>query len=274
MNAITPLAFLVWCVLVCGAALGQSTRQTDPTGTVIVFAATSTTEAMNAIRSEFGRLHPAVTVRTSYAASSALARQIEAGAGADVFLSASTQWTDYLKTKQLVTRSRDLLGNRLVVIVPADSKIKIDRASDLAQKSIRRIALADPQAVPAGVYAREALEKMKLWESLRSKVAGAADVRQALKFVETGAAEAGIVYATDAAEEEGVRVALTLDASLSDPIRYPAVLLARARRNTAAVAFYEFLASKPAAVVFARHGFVVLDNRDEAKPQEATPCGR
>ncbi|MEX0978922.1 MAG: molybdate ABC transporter substrate-binding protein [Pirellulales bacterium] len=241
---------------------------------MLVFAAASTTEAMDAIRAGFVRLHPAVTVRTSYAASSALARQIEAGASADVFLSASTQWTDYLKMKQLVTRSRDLLGNRLVVIVPADSKIKIDRAADLAQKGIRRIALADPQAVPAGVYAREALEKLKLWEALRSKVAGAADVRQALKFVETGAAEAGIVYATDAAEEKGVRMALALDPKLSEPIRYPAVLFARARNNAAAVAFYEFLASKSAAAVFVRHGFVVLDNRDESEPQEATPCGR
>jgi molybdate transport system substrate-binding protein len=229
---------------------------------------------MDAIRSEFERLHPAVTLRTSYAASSALARQIEAGAGADVFLSASTQWTDYLKMKRLIAQSRNLLGNRLVVVVPADSRIKIDRASDLVNKGIRRIALADPQAVPAGVYAREALEKLKLWESLRSKVAGAADVRQALKFVETGAADAGIVYATDAAAEKGVRVALALDPKLSAPIRYPAALLARAKNNVAAVQFYEFLASPAAAAVFARHGFIVLNNRDEAKPQEATPCGR
>jgi molybdate transport system substrate-binding protein len=148
------LTFLACCVLACGVAIGQATKQTEPEGTVLVFAAASTTEAMDAIRSEFGRLHPAVTVRTSYAACSALARQIEAGAGTDVFLSASAQWTDYLKMKQLVARSRDLLGNRLVVIVPEDSKTKIDRASDLAQKSIRRIALADPQAIPAGVYAR------------------------------------------------------------------------------------------------------------------------
>jgi molybdate transport system substrate-binding protein len=274
MNPKAFLAILACQVLPCSAALGQAIKHNELRGQVLLFAAASTTEAMDEIRAEFERLHPAVTVRTSYAASSALARQIEAGARADVFLSANTQWIDFLKMKRLVARSRSLLGNRLVIIIPADSPFKIDTPSDLAQKSIRRIALADPQAVPAGIYARQALEKLKLWESLRPKVAGAADVRQALKFVETGAAEAGIVYATDAAAEQGVRIALTLDPELSEPIRYPVALLTRATNNAAAVTFYEFLASKTAATVFVRHGFVVPDDRKQAKPQEAIPCGR
>ncbi|MEX0676887.1 MAG: molybdate ABC transporter substrate-binding protein [Pirellulales bacterium] len=272
----TRRAFLVIVaasVLLCDPATARAAQKDKLVGKLLVLAAASTTDAVDVIRAEFARLHPEVTVRTSFAASSALARQIEAGARADVFLSASSEWADHLEKKKLVARRRDLLGNRLVVIVPVDAKIKIDMASDLVQKSVRRLAMADPQSVPAGIYARQALEKLQLWEKLRSKVAGAADVRQALKFVETGAADAGIVYATDAAADKRVRIALKLDPKLSEPIRYPLVLVQGAESNAAAVAFDEFLASPAAAAVFERFGFVALSKAGETKPREAIPCG-
>jgi len=230
----------------------------DPAGKLLLLAAASTAEAIDEIRAEFVRLHPSTTVRTSYGASSTLARQITAGAGADVFLSASTQWADFLSDKNLVERRRDLLGNELVIVVPVDSKIGVNDPVDLAQPKIRRLALADPKSVPAGIYAKQALVRLNLWKQIEAKVAGAADVRQALQFVETGAAEAGIVYATDAAASKAVRVAARIESKLSDPIRYPVVLLKHGADNPAAVAFYDFLGSPAAGAIFRRRGFAVL----------------
>jgi len=259
MSARQCLAFLISCAL--PAAAGAARAQDDhPAGRLLVLAAASTREAIDELRANFAGQHPEVTVRASFAASSTLAQQADAGAEADLFLSASSQWADFLEGKDLVALRSDLLSNELVVVVPADSKITIDGAARLADPRIRRLVLADPKAVPAGVYARQALEKLNLWEKLGSKVAGAADVRQALKFVETGAAEAGIVYRSDAQGDKKVRIALALDPKLSQPIRYPLVLLKRGADNKAAVAFYEFLRSPPAAAVFRRYGFIVLSS--------------
>ncbi len=235
-------------------------------GKLLVAAAASTTDAIERIRADFARLHPGVTVRVSYASSSTLAQQISAGAEVDLFLSASSEWANVLSDKQLVERRRDLLSNELVIVVPADSKLQVKSPADLVQAGIRRLALADPRSVPAGVYARQALEKLKLWSKVEAKVTGAADVRQALHFVDTGAAEAGIVYATDVKDDKAVRIAARIDAKLTDPIRYPLVLLKRGTDNRAAVAFYDYLASPPASAVFRELGFVVLPASEKDKP--------
>jgi molybdate transport system substrate-binding protein len=254
----------------CGGAVAGAPRSDELSGKVLVFAAASTTDALDEIRAEFERLHPAVKVRMSFAASSALAQQIRAGAPADVFLSASHQWADAVG--ELVARRRDLLGNTLVVVVPVKSSLRIERPEALAGAGVRRLAIADPRAVPAGIYARQALEKLGLWKTLQPRLAGGADVRQALKFVETGAADAGIVYSTDAATARKVRIAMSLDAGLTEPIRYPLVLLKQAEGNAAAAAFYEFLTLEPARAVFERHGFLVLGRVAEVR--EESPCGR
>ena len=155
-------------------------------GKVLLLAAASTTEAVDEVREAFVKLHPGVTVRTSFGGSSTLARQIEAGAEADLFLSANNQWVAYLAEKQLVARKHSLLGNRLVVVVAADSKLEIRKPDDLLQVGVRRLALADPKSVPAGIYARQSLEALGLWKELRGKVAAALDVRQALKVCRNG----------------------------------------------------------------------------------------
>ena len=226
-------------------------------GKLLLLAAASTTEAVDEVREAFVKLHPGVTIRTSFGGSSALARQIEAGAEADLFLSASNQWARYLAEKQLVARQRNLLGNRLVVVVAADSKLEIRKPADLLQAGVRRLALADPKSVPAGIYARQSLEALGLWEELQGKVAGAMDVRQALKFVDTGAAEAAIVYATDAAVSTNSRVALPLDPKLAEPVRYPLVLLKHGSERKVALALYDFFTSPAALAIFRRHGFLV-----------------
>ena len=235
-------------------------------GKVLLLAAASTTDAIDKVRAEFLKLHPQVTLRVSFGSSSALAKQIENGEAADLFLSASREWSDYLQKRKLVARSRDLLSNELVIVVPSDSKLSIARAEDLAQEKVGRLALADSSSVPAGIYARQALEKLKLWDKLKGKVVGAADVRQALLYVETSAAEAGIVYATDAAASKKVRVVGKIDPKLSDPIRYPLVLTPAGEKNPVAVACYEFLQSPAAAKVFRDLGFVVLEKDKAAGP--------
>jgi molybdate transport system substrate-binding protein len=254
--------------LIAGAGPLVAEDTTELSGKLLLLAAASTTEAVDEVREAFIKLHPDVTIRTSFGGSSALARQIEAGAEADLFLSASDQWARYLAEKQLIARQRNLLSNRLVVVVAADSKLAIRKPEDLLQAGVQRLALADPKSVPAGIYARQSLETLGLWKDLQDKVAGAMDVRQALKFVDTGAAEAAIVYATDAAVSKNSRVALLLDPKLADPVEYPLVLLKHGADRKAALALYDFFASPAALAIFRRHGFLVSE-RLESPPQPA-----
>jgi molybdate transport system permease protein len=255
MRAITVLACLI-SLSVLPADSAAKAQQRRLRQSVLILAAASTTDAIEEIAHQFEQAHPDVTIRTSFGASSTLAKQIASGAQADLFLSASTQWADVLQEKNLLARRHDLLGNRLVVVVPADSALKIAVPADLARAQVQRLALADPTAVPAGVYAREALERLGLWQQLESRVASGADVRQALDFVATGAADAGIVYASDIAAQEKVRIACELPAELSADIRYPLVLLKDA--NLAAEELYDYLLSAPAQRVFEHFGFSVL----------------
>jgi molybdate transport system substrate-binding protein len=278
------LGLIALSLLGTGCGPGDSaSRSSQP---VVVFAAASTTNALDEIREQFQQ-ETGLVVKASYAASSMLAQQIAHGAGADLFVSANVKWVDYLQGSEagqrrtglrgqpngksqipnpqspiphpnaLVAKRRDLLGNRLVIIVPADSQLHLQKPQDLLGKAVRRLAMADYAAVPAGIYAREALEKLGLWEQLKEKVVTAADVRYALSYVETGAAEAGLVYATDAAISDAVRVVAEIPAGLTEPICYPIVLLKQGLGKAGAESFYRYLLSPKAAEVFRRHGFVV-----------------
>jgi molybdate transport system substrate-binding protein len=176
-----------------------------------------------------------------------------------VFVSASAERMDEVQEAGLVRPADrvDLLSNRLVVVVPADAKTAVATAEDLAR--VRRLALGDPQAVPAGIYARQWLEKRGLWERVRDRVVPTLDVRAALAAVESGNADAGIVYRTDAAISKRVRVALEVPAGEAPRIVYPAALLAGARQP--ARAFFERLRSPAAREVFERLGFEFLPAR-------------
>ncbi len=226
-------------------------------GIVTVFAAASTTNALDEIKAAFTKSTGA-EVRTSYAASSVLAQQIENGADADLFISADAAWADHVEGKMPVAKRRNLLGNRLVIVVPSESKLRLAKPEDLVSDQVEHLALGDPDAVPAGKYARQALAKLGIWEKLKGKVASAEDVRHALTYVETGAAEAGIVYATDAAISKKVRVAVEIPADLTDPVRYPLVLFKRDAGSLSAEALYDYLGSPEASKVFEKYGFVVL----------------
>ena len=195
----------------------------------------------------------------SFAASSALARQVIAGAPADLFLSADEEWMDAVAKAGLLrpgTRTT-LLGNRLVLIARASSQVRLTpaRGFPLAKAlGTGRLALADPDAVPAGKYAKAALTALGVWGGVAAKVAPAENVRAAMALVERGAAPLGIVYATDARASKTVRIVGTFPAGSHPPIRYPVALL-KASRNKDAAGFRAFLLSKQGRTIFARHGF-------------------
>jgi molybdate transport system substrate-binding protein len=213
-----------------------------------VFAAASLKNALDEANAGFGE-----RVVVSYAASSALARQIEAGAPAAVYISADEDWMNYLERKGLVAGGtrRDLLGNRLVWIVPAGREPPKDPLRALGPRD--RLALADPAHVPAGKYARAALEHMGAWSSLAGRIAAAENVRAALALVARGECPLGIVYETDARDEPRVRIAGTIDASLHPRIVYPAAALRFA--PPLAAKYLDYLATPASMAVFARHGF-------------------
>lgn len=195
----------------------------------------------------------------SFAASSALARQLLAGAPADLFLSADEPWMDAVAKAGLLrpgTRTT-LLGNRLVLIAPVGSRVKLTpaRGFPLARSlGNGRLALADPDAVPAGKYAKAALISLGVWNGVAAKLAPAENVRAALALVERGAAPFGIVYATDARASRAVRVIGTFPATSHPPIRYPVAVL-KASRDKDAAGFRAFLLSKQGRAIFTRHGF-------------------
>ena len=239
----------------CPTAVAQDGSGVDKK-TIVVFAAASTTNALDEIKQQFAK-QAGITVQTSYAASGPLAQQIVNGADADIFISADTKWADYLTEKKLVAQKRDALGNRLVIVVPNDSKLEIKKPENLIAKSIEHIAIGEPDSVPAGKYAKQALTKLELWDKLKDKMAPAQDVRQALTFVETGAAEAGIVYATDAAISKKVRVAFEFPENLTGPIRYPIVLLTQGKGKPEAELFFRYLNSPEAVKIFKKYGFII-----------------
>jgi molybdate transport system substrate-binding protein len=234
---------------------------------IVVFAAASLKNALDAVaakwHAESGRI-----ATISYAASSSLAKQIENGAPADLFVSADLKWMDYLQQQQQIEpQSRvDLLGNSLVLIAPRDSalatKAPVTIAPGLPLTSMLgtdgRLAMADPGAVPAGLYGRAALTKLGIWPSVEHRIAAAENVRAALVLVARGEAPLGIVYKTDAAVEPGVRVVGTFPADSHPPITYPAALTVRARPGAADFAAY--LRGPAAAKVFEAQGFTVLAN--------------
>jgi molybdate transport system substrate-binding protein len=224
---------------------------------VTVFAAASTREALEAVARDF-EAETGTRVAIAPAASNVLAKQIEQGAPADLFLSADQEWADYLAKHGLVDRRRELLGNRLVVVTPADGTIALRRLTDLVQPGIRRLALAGEQ-VPAGRYARQALDKAGTWDDVKSRLLEGGDVRETLAYVQRGEAEAGIVYATDAkVAGERVRVAFVIPEDLHQPIRYPLVLVRRAGVHSAAERLYQYLGGEAAAATFRRQGFEVV----------------
>ena len=251
--------FLLLTTLLCATT---SHAQSSAAPQLTVFAAASLKDAMDEAGAAWQRRSGQV-VRTAYAGSSALARQIEQGAPADVFISADQDWMDWLQQRRLIdARSRhDLLGNTLVLVAPARSNaqpLRLSKGTDLRQLLGRngRIALALTSSVPAGKYAKAAFESLGMWTALQSRTAEADNVRAALLLVSRGEAPLGVVYASDAKADPGVRVLATFPAGTHPKIVYPVARIASSR-NPHAAAFVHWLQSADADAIFRKHGFSV-----------------
>ena len=259
------IAAIACCLIVsCGgdakapakAAPAASTDVAPEKGSaVLVSAATSTKELMEALAAEFSKTYQG-TIKVNPGPSSGLANQILAGAPADLFLSANREWAGKVSEAGLADRSVELLTNKLVLIVPQGNPAGVEKPADLLSEKVTKIALAG-EKVPAGIYADQALTKLELLEKLTAagKIARAQDVRGAVSFVARGEAEAGLVYSTDAAITPEVEVAHELDPALHDEIVYVLVLLKHGVKNTDATLFFEFLQADGANEIYAKAGF-------------------
>jgi molybdate transport system substrate-binding protein len=242
------------------AAPAAASKPAGAGASLLVYGAASLADALGEAARVFGE-RTGIDVKTSFASSSVLAKQIEAGAPADVFVSADPEWMDYLAQRGLIKAGsrHDLLGNRLVLIAPADSRVELrlrGGANLAAALGAGRLAAGDPDGVPAGRYARAALVKLGLWDQVSARLVRAENVRAALEYVARGEAPLGIVYRTDALADRRVRVVDTFPADSHAPIIYPVALTAHA--GPAAARFAAFLTSGPARQIFVRYGFEPL----------------
>lgn len=239
-------------VLLLGATVSGAAERS-----ITVFAAASMTDVLQEVGHAW-TTRSGIPVRFSFAGSSTLARQIEAGAPADAFVSADEEWMDYLAQRKLIAlpSRRDVAGNSLVLVAPADraKPLRLEAASLQEALGRRgRIATGDPDTVPAGRYARAALRALGLWDDMKGRLVPADSVRSALNFVARGEAALGIVYATDARGVKEVREVATFPASSHTAITYPAAAMPRA--DAAALDFLDFLRGEQARALFHRYGF-------------------
>ncbi|AJY77588.1 molybdenum ABC transporter substrate-binding protein [Paenibacillus beijingensis] len=237
---------------------GEGAADAGAAAELTVSAAASLTDALNEIKAAYEASHPDVKLVFNFGASGTLQKQISQGAPADLFLSASSKNMKSLVDEGLVDAAEqtNLLAGELVVVVPAEGS-GITKLEDLQNPAVSKVAVGIPESVPAGSYARDALTAANLWDKLQLKTVQAKDVRQVLSYVETGNADAGFVYRTDALATDKAKIAFAVAPSLYKPIVYPAGIVKATKNRDAAAAFYQYLQSEESLDVFRKYGFSV-----------------
>lgn len=272
------LCFLLAMMLVLAACGNQTETKTDASANnaagsdktasanatadkvgLTISAAASMTDALNEIKQAYETEHPNIELSFNFGGSGALQKQIEQGAPADLFLSAAVKNMKPLVEQKLIEEGKEktLLKNELVAIVPADTQASIAAMDDLNKAEVKKVAIGIPESVPAGNYAKEALTNSKLWEPLQPKMVQAKDVRQVLQYVETGNADAGFVYKTDALTSSKAKIAFTVDPASYSPVEYPIGIVKATKHAQEAEDFYNYLQSKASLDVFIKYGFSV-----------------
>jgi molybdate transport system substrate-binding protein len=223
-----------------------------------VAAAASLTDVMTELQSHYRQKHPEIKIYLNLASSGKLQTQIEQGAPADLFVSAAQKQMDALEKQALIKRETriNLLENQLVMIVPKDSKLPLKSFTDLGADTVKKVGIGAPESVPAGQYAKEVLSYLKIWDRIQGRIVLGANVRAVLTYVETGNVDAGIVYRTDAAVSDQVRIVAAAPKGSHEPIVYPAAVLAGAKQPQAAAEFLKYLDGKDAARIFEKYGFL------------------
>lgn len=242
----------------CGQRQNENSSSAK-TVELTISAAASMTDALTEIQTAYEDKHPNMKLNFNFGASGALQQQIEQGAPADLFLSAAVKSMATLNEAGLIDTSQQvqLLENEIVVVVPAKDAVAIENESDLTKNEVKIIAIGIPESVPAGAYAQEALMNLNLWESLQDKTVQAKDVRQVLQYVETGNADAGFVYKTDALISENVKVAFTVDSTTYKKVQYLLGIVKATKHQREAEEFYNYLQSQESIDIFVKYGFSV-----------------
>jgi molybdate transport system substrate-binding protein len=261
-----------WLILCTALSLmlgACSTLQTAPQPTeagttpqakqieLMVSAAASLTDALTELKTSYENEHPGTTLSFNFGSSGKLAQQIGQGAPSDVFLSASKKDMDGLEEKQLISKETrlDFAGNSLVLVTGSSSSVAISSFEQVNNPMLKHIAVGEPETVPAGRYAKEALGYLKMWEPLTGRLVYGSDVRQVLTFVESGNAEVGIVYASDAATSKKVKVLATAKPEWHKPIVYPGAVVADSEHPDAAKSFLTYLTSEKGKAILQKYGF-------------------
>lgn len=250
--------FFTFFLLLLGCENQQVQKQTDGKEIEItVSAAASLTDALQEIQDNYRAENPDVTIYFNFGGSGALQQQIERGAPVDLFISASKSYIEALAQEGMIAEDEQttLLTNELTVITTADDQTTIRNLSDLLRTEVSSIAIGIPETVPAGKYAKEALQHENIWGEVESKMIQAKDVRQVLQYVETKNVEAGFVYKTDALSSDKVRIAYTVDPSFYTPIEYPVGVIHSSANKQEVMEFYTYLQSEEAMSIFKKYGF-------------------
>lgn len=257
---LTLIAAAAFSLVGCGGE-----KQTPPaaqqaqTVEINVSAAVSLKDALAEIQKDYQAKNPNVKLIYNLGASGALQKQIEQGAPADIFISAAPKQMNELEAKNLINKGtrKNLVENKLVVVVPKETKLNITQYEDLTQNAVQKIALGETASVPAGQYAQQVLQKLGLWDKLKERVVFAKDVRTVLAYTETGNVEAGIVYKTDATASDKVKVVAVAPEGSHEPIVYPVAVTTGTKQQQAAEAFVAYLFSADSKAIFEKYGFVM-----------------
>ncbi len=243
---------MVWPVAACNSAPSAVTLN--------ILAAASLTDAITEINSLYVKSHSNVTIVPNFASSGTLEQQIEGGAPCDVYLSAAAAQMDKLEAKDLLLAGtrRDLLNNKVVLVVPVGSTLNLTSFSDLSQDKVKKVSIGDPASVPAGTYAKEAFDLLGIYDSLQSRLVLGASVRQVLAYVETGDVDAGVVFSTDALISDKVKVVANAPDEVNSKIVYPAAVIKSSQNAEAAKDYMEFLSGAEARAAFEKYGFSLV----------------
>lgn len=258
------LGVTVFAVILGASGPAPARGGAQQPASLTVSAAISLKDALDELGPAYEQIHPGAKITFNYGGSGTLEHQIEQGAPVDIFVSAADKQMDALESQGLIVAGtrRVLVANELVLIVPAASSV-VRNFQDLARAEVKVVALGEPGTVPAGMYARQSLDHLGLLPAVEKKTVYTKDVRQVLTYVETGNADAGIVYQTDARISAKVRIVATAPAASHDPIIYPAAVVKNSKDITSAHAFLEFLDGPQARAVFAKHGFLAPEKQAE-----------
>ncbi|MHB0879642.1 molybdate ABC transporter substrate-binding protein [Paenibacillus sp. SEL1] len=237
----------------------QTSSKTAETIELTISAAASLTDALKEIQHSYESTHTGIKLNFNFGGSGALEKQIEQGAPSDLFLSASTKNMKSLVDQQLIDtkKQKTWLTNELVAVIPADGAMNIASVTDLTKKEVKKVAIGIPESVPAGNYAQEALTKAKLWDTLQSKLVQAKDVRQVLQYVETGNADVGFVYKTDALTSQKAKIAFEVNPKTYSLVEFPIGIVKATKHIQEAEDFYAYLQSQESLNIMDKYGFTI-----------------